>query len=334
MEIFKKAGKLIDPKIKEVLSSSISKKNAKILLYQIELGGKKLRPALVLTSCSLCGKPPERAVYPAAAVEILHNCTLIYDDIIDKSPLRREKATMWTKFGSSISQCIGLDYSAAIFQSANKSDHPFQISETLAIATKIIMEGEILDILFEQSGRENEKYVLKNRYKKITEGDYLEMAKKKTASLMSASCEVGAISAQATEEKKEALKNYGLNLGIAFQITDDILDIFGKKKKFGKKIGNDIKEKKLGNIVILSALQELGPKDKIKVRKILKKDKLKDKDIKETITLIKKTSAKRRSSQMAEKYISKAKKYLDIFPKNQDRKILEEIADFILKREK
>jgi len=332
--VFKKWAKLVSPKIKEILNLSVDEKTQKLVNYQVTVGGKRLRPALAIASCLACGGKIKDVLYPAAGLEILHNYTLIYDDIIDNSNLRRGEPTTWFKFGKSITQCIGMDYAAAVFQAANKSKYPLEITEIFARAIKTIVDGEILDILFEQSDRKDEKYITENRYHEITEKDYLKMVSKKTASLIRACCEVGAISARAKKSEIDALKNYGFNLGIAFQVRDDILDIFGEEKEFGKKIGKDIEERKLGNIVVFYALKEFSQTEKEKFLAILRKNKIKNKDIKEGLKLINETKAKEKSFLLGEKYIKKAKENLKDLPQNNWNKFLAEIADFIIKRVK
>jgi len=332
---FKWVVKIIDPKIKEVLDFYVDKETKKLLNYQIEVGGKRFRPALTMASCLVCGGKIKDVLYPAAGLEILHNCTLVYDDIIDNSKFRREKPTSWFKFGKSIAQCIGMNYAAAIFQTANRAKkEPTKISEIFAKTLKTVVDGEILDILFEQSKRNDEKYIKENRYKNITSHDYLEMVAKKTASLIKACCEVGGLMAGAKQSQLNALKNYGFNLGIAFQIKDDILDVYGNKKNFGKKIGNDIKERKLGNIVILYALKMLPQPKRKKLLAILKKEKIQNKDIKRGIEIIKETKAKEKASSLGKKYIQKAKNNLELLPKNKWSKILNDITDFVIERNK
>ena len=333
--VFEKWAKLVNGKIKEVLNISVDKKTQQLLNYQMETGGKRLRPALAIATCLACGGKIKDALYPAAGLEILHNCTLLYDDIIDNSAKRRGKPTTWAKYGKSITECLGLDYAAAIFQSANKSRHPVDISEIFARTLKKIMDGQILDMLLEQSGREGERYITKNRFRKITEKDYLRMIRQKTASLTQACCETGAVSAGAKKNLIKTAKDYGFNLGIAFQIRDDILDIFGKEKEFGKKIGKDIQERKLGNVVILYALEEFkSTKEKNKFLAILKKDKVKDADIREALKLINKTKAKERAFILEKKYVKKAKANLERLPKNKWNKFLVNLVDFVVERNK
>ena len=326
--------KLIQPVIKKLLDFYVDEKNREIVKYQILTGGKRLRPALVIMVCQLLGGKIKDVLYPAAGLEILHNYSLIVDDIIDNSILRRGKPTAWAKFGKSIAQCIGIDYPAAAFQAANRSKEPIKISELFARTMKTIVDGEILDILFEQQGREDEFYVVKNRYQNITEKDYFEMVNKKTAALFQTCCEAGGICAGAKKKQIEALKNYGFNLGVAFQIQDDILDIFGEKVSTTKKIGRDIRERKGGNIIILFALKELSKKKKQRILKIMRKKEIKNKDIKEAVKLINQTRSRQKAYQFGQKFVEKAKKNLNSLSKNKWNDILREIAGFAIEREK
>lgn len=329
----KKTTKIVDPVIKELLESHIDKKFHKLIDYQAFTGGKRLRPGLTIISSKLLGGKIKDVLYPAAGLEILHNCTLIVDDIIDHSDLRRKKPTTWFKFGKSIAECMGIDYSATVFEAANRSKKPTIISEIFARTLKTVIDGEILDILFEQRGREEEPYIVKNRYHRVTAREYYKMVTKKTAVLLQSCCEIGGICAGATKKQLEALKNYGFNLGIAFQIRDDFLDIFGEEKKFGKKIGKDIEEGKLGNIVTLSALEELSKSNKARVLKIIRKKEVKSRDIKEVIKLIKKTKSYQTVFHLAENFTEKAKENLKVLPQNKWNKILEGFANFVIQRQ-
>jgi len=332
--ILSKLTKTVDPIVAELLNSYVDKESQEIVKYPIFTGGKRIRSTLAAISCQLLGGKIEDVLYPAAGLEILHNYTLIVDDIIDNSILRRGKPTAWAKFGRSIAQCIGVDFAATVFEAANRSKEPVKISEIFAKTMKTIVDGEILDILFEQQGRKNESYVIKNCYRNITENDYFKMASRKTANLLQTCCEIGGICAGAKEKELKALRNYGFNLGIAFQITDDILDIFGEEKKFGKQIGKDILEGKRGNIVILYAQNEFSQKKKKKFLKILRKEKIKNKDIKEAVKLINQTRSRQKAYLLGKKFIEKAKKNLNFLPKNKRNNLLQEIADFIIEREK
>lgn len=331
--VLEESTRVIDPIIKEILVSDVDKKFHNIVKYQVTTGGKRLRPALAIISCKVLGGNIKDVLYPAAGLEILHNSTLIVDDIIDNSSLRRNKPTTWFKFGRSITECIAPHYFAAVFQSVTKSNNQIEVLKLFASTLKTIMDGEILDILFEQSGREDEKYIVNNRYKEVTERSYQRMVSKKSASLLAASCEIGGIAAKGKPKHLNALRNYGFNLGIAFQITDDILDILGKEKNFGKIIGNDIVERKLGNITILYALKKLSLSDKKRFLKILRKEKINNKDVKEGIKIIEKTDARNMAKLLAEEFIEKSKNSLNSLPKNRWSGFLAQIADSVIERE-
>jgi len=330
--ILNKYSKMVTPVMGRLLGCYVDKKNQEIVKYQVFTGGKKIRPALVLIICRLLGGKMKEAIYPAAGLEILHNYSLIIDDIIDNSNLRRNKPTTWFKFGRSIAQCVGINYSAAVFQAANQSKNPVKISELFAKTMKTIVDGEILDILFERAGRKEEPYIVKNRYHNIANKDYFKMVGKKTAALFQTCCETGGIAAGASERKLKALSNYGFNLGIAFQIQDDILDIFGEKKSFGKKIGKDIMERKGGNIVIMLALKELPKSDKKRVLEIMRKNEIKNKDIQGVIKLIKKTNGLQNAYRLGKNFAEKAKENLNYLPKNKWSNILNAIANFTIER--
>jgi len=326
--------KIVGPVIKKILITNVDKKFQKLINYQISTGGKRLRPTLAIFCSQLWGGEIKNVLLPAAGLEILHNYTLIVDDIIDNSNLRRGKPTTWAKFGKSMAECIGVDYSAAIFQAANLSKNPRAVSELFAKTIKTITDGQFLDILFEQRGREKESYVVKNRYQNITEKDFFKMVSKKTAALFRTCCEVGGIIAGAKEKELLALRNYGFNLGIAFQIQDDILDIFGEEKKFGKKIGKDIIERKGGNIVIILALKELNLAGKKKLLAILRKKKITQRDIRIAVNLIKKTNSCQKARFLGQKFVEKAGKSLQQLPQNKWSDILVSFADFVIEREK
>ena len=331
---FKKVAKVVDPIIYELLKSYTNERVSSIVTYQISTGGKRLRPTIAILSCKLLGGKLKDVVYPAAGLEILHNYSLIIDDIIDHSILRRGKPTTWYKYGKAIAECIAVDYGVSIFQAANRCKSPTLVSEIFARTMKAIVDGEILDILFEQAGREDEPFVTKNRFYDVSESDYMEMISKKTAALFQASSEVGAVCADATEEQFRALSNYGFNIGLAFQIRDDMLDIFGEEKLLGKKIGKDIIERKLGNIVILYAFKELSFGDKEKFLAIMRKNRIEDEDVKEAMKLIRKTSAHDKAYELGRAFVNKAKESLAQLPENNYRKALEIIADFIMERKK
>ncbi|HMB66204.1 MAG TPA: isopentenyl-diphosphate Delta-isomerase [Patescibacteria group bacterium] len=323
-----------DPLMENLLETHIEKKFYDLVTHQVATGGKRLRPALTMIAGKMMGGREKDLLHPAVGTEILHNSTLITDDIIDHSEVRRGKPTVWKQFGRSVAECAGVHYTATVYLTASNSPDPKRVTDIFTKALKTVVDGEIYDILFEQKGREDEPYIYKNRYRNVSLQSYYKMVGKKTASLLESCCELGGVCAGAPEKDLKNLKKYGYNLGIAFQIQDDILDIFGDQKEFGKKIGKDIEERKLGNVVIFYAIQSLSKTKKDKILKILRKKDISDRDIQEAIELIKQTSARRKAFHLGEKYAQKAKESLEKLPQNKWNQYLHTLADFTIERKK
>jgi geranylgeranyl diphosphate synthase type I len=313
-------GKMAEEAIREILLSD-TQIMEEVLEHSMSSGGKRIRAGLVMLSCEAAGGRMEQALYGAAAIELLHNYSLVIDDIIDRGEIRRGKPTVIKEFGLSATECAGIDYASSVFKAGNMCGSG--VVETLSRTMKILTEGEMKDVLFEQAGRD-EPFYNRKKFSSVSIDDYYDMVSKKTGELTKASCEVGAVMAEAGEEVVDSLKEYGYNLGMAFQITDDILDIFGEEKVFGKKIGKDILEHKLGNILVLLA-------NKKEVFSILRES---DPDFEKAVRLIGKTDARKKAEEKAEEFIRKAKESLDSLPETGAKKELLELADYIIKRKK
>lgn len=197
--------------------------------YSLELGGKRLRPALLLLANDLFGGKPEHALNAALAIEIFHNFTLVHDDIMDNAPLRRNHPTVYKKWNSNVAILSGDVMCIHAIRYLAKSN-PSYLVEILDIfnATAIeVCEGQQLDMNFEKLDT-------------VTIDEYLNMIELKTAVLLAASLKIGAVLAHAKPEDANHVYEFGKNLGIAFQLMDDILDLYGDPKKFGKQIGGDV----------------------------------------------------------------------------------------------
>jgi len=227
---------------------------------------------------------------------------------------------------------VGSFFAASIFNFKLSDKKYSKVGSVLSRSIKTVTSGQILDVLFEQGGRENERFVVNNRYKSLKESDYKRMISRKTASLLEACCEVGGICASATRNQTKKLKEFGFNMGISFQVQDDILDIIGDEKKFGKSIGKDIVEGKMGNIVILFCLEELNVKDSGDVKRILRKSRKTKTDIKKVMKNIDKTNAIDRAEKLKNNYIKRAEKNLDFFPSNKWKDLLISTLNFVGKR--
>lgn len=331
--LLKKTSKKIDPIIKKLLAHGIEKRTRPLVFYQVEAGGKRLRPSLAILSCLACGGRARDVLYPAAGLEILHTYTLIVDDIIDHSEKRRGKLTTWKKFGRSFAECASVDYGASVLEAAAYSNDPAAVAHLFGKTMKEIVDGEIFDILFEQGGRKEETYAVKNRFQKVTLRDYMNMIGKKTAFLFQTSCELGGLAAKASKKEIFSLKKYGWHLGIAFQIIDDVLDIYGQRE-FGKPLGQDIRERKLGNILTLLAFKELSLRKQRVVRQVLEKSFVRESDVRIVATSIQKTKARNKATQLAQTHVKEAKKSLNSIKPSSYRDSLQQLAEFVLIREK
>lgn len=324
-------GALVDPVMEKYLLRGASPEFQEAVLYQVRMGGKRVRPALTIASTLAVGGKEENALPAAAAVELAHNYSLILDDIIDHSELRRGKPTVWKKYGISTAILIAVHYRESISEALNDTPEPPVFHAIMAETIKLLTDGERLDILFEQSGRSDEPYVVEQRYRAVRLDDYLRMIERKTAKLIETSCVFGALSAGQRGEILEALREYGYNLGMAFQVGDDIIDIFGEEEKTGKRVGGDIKEHKLGNVVVLLALEET--RDKERLLAILRKEDVSWEEVKEAISIISETNAREKAEVLRRDYVSRALKALEKLPRSEYRDMLEELAVFIEKRE-
>jgi len=325
-------GKIINPYLAYYLKKDASEEFLDVILHQVNTGGKRIRPALTLLCCEIAGGKLEKAIPAAVAVELIHNYSLIIDDIIDRGEIRRGKPTTRKLYGDTMALLAGLHYREAVINAVNDCMNSLKIHEILSKAIKELIDGERLDVLFEQAGRYNE-YIIKHRRKYVSLSEYLDMISKKTAALIKASCIVGGLVANAPQEVIFALEKFGENIGLAFQIIDDLLDIFGESKVFGKQIGKDIIEHKLGNIIVILALEELEGNDKEKLLEILRKEKIKDEDLKTAMALIRKTNAKDKALRMAREYAFQAVKALEKLPQCNAKEKLIKLANFIIERQ-
>ena len=197
--------------------------------YTLALGGKRIRPVLTLMACELFGGQIEKALPQAIAIELFHNFTLIHDDIMDNAPLRRGKETVFKKWNNNIAILSGDTLFALAYQYVQQADTDI-LPVTLSVFNKTaieVCEGQQFDLNFETKND-------------LSVGQYTEMIKLKTAVLFGASLKIGALIGGANSEDAENLYAFGLNIGLGFQLKDDLLDTFGDEKIFGKKTGVDI----------------------------------------------------------------------------------------------
>ncbi len=308
---------LVEEKIKTKLISDVNLVK-KMTDYHIKTGGKRFRALLTLGSAKLCGyKKGGRDINLAACVELIHGATLMHDDVIDISEVRRGKKTTNSIWGNQSSILVG-DYLLSRCFEMMVEDGNLEILKLLSSTSSKIVQGEILQL-------ENKKSI------DMLEETYLQIISLKTASLFSAATKVGAILAEKENKKKEALEFYGKNLGLTFQIADDTLDYNSELKLFGKETGNDFYEGKI-TLPIIILFQQVNDMEKKQLINIFKKNQRSKDDLKFTMDLIIKYKIIKECYKKAEHFINLASNSLSIFENTYEKKILENLSLFSLER--
>ncbi len=290
----------------------------KVTRYVLKQQGKQIRPAMVLLAAKLCGGVTESSYRAAIMVELLHSATLIHDDVVDGAEMRRGLASINALWKNKISVLIG-DYllSKGLLYSLEFKDYGFlhMVSE----AVRRMSEGEILQIQ-------------KTRSLDISEEDYLSVISDKTASLISSSCAMGAMSATTDESLIAALKSYGEYLGLAFQIRDDLLDYTGDSKKTGKEMGIDIKDKKI-TLPLIYALRQAPASEQKTIRSILKSSRKRAVKSGEVVAFVKSKGGLEYAAEVAEGFAEKAVAAIRPFPESSAKTSLMQLVDFVMKRQ-
>lgn len=287
-------------------------------------GGKRLRPILSMLSCEAVNGNIVDVIPLAIAIELIHNFTLVHDDIMDNSKLRRNLPSVHVKYGEPTAIMAG----DLLFTKAFEAMHNLQVELSvfknveygLIDCVREICEGQQLDIEFENC-------------KIVSEEQYLNMILKKTAVLFMYSSEAGGIIGGATTEQANALSEYGKFLGLGFQIHDDYLDMSSEESILGKDIGNDIRNGKK-TLIAVHAMTHATGNDKKILHKIFGDRNALDKDIQEVYNLFKKLKSIDYARHKAEEYCDKAKNVLKILPETEAKQVLLELADYSISREK
>lgn len=315
MEEIKKRAEIVNEEIKKFLPIKDPEKLYKAARHLINAGGKRLRPVLSLIACEAIERDYRKILPAAVAIEVIHNFTLIHDDIMDEDEFRRGVKTVHTIYGVPTAILAGDTLFAEAFKIMSycevKSENLVDGMRKLAEVCVEICEGQQMDIEFEERDF-------------VSEEEYLEMVRKKTSVLIALSSSIPAI-LFGEKRYESALWNFGINAGIAFQIKDDILDLLGKDK-IGKDWGSDLVEGKKTLIVIKAfeegvELESFG-KGKAEIEAI-------ERDVKKLMEC----GAIEYAENKAIEYLNKAKKELEVLKDNEGRRLLEALAEFFVKRE-
>lgn len=283
----------------------------------VAAGGKRLRPMLTLAAARLCGHRGERHVKLAACVEFIHTATLLHDDVVDASDLRRGLASANAVWGNKPSVLVGDFLFSRAFE-LMVEDGSLAVLAILSRASSVIAEGEVLQLI---TANDTD----------TTEDAYLEVIRAKTAALFAAACRIGAVVAERPKGEEEALESYGLNLGIAFQLIDDMLDYSARQANLGKTIGDDFREGKITLPVIL-AFRRGDAEERAFWRRTVERLEIGDDDLGHALALMEKHGSLHDTVLRARHYGAIARDALGIFPDGPIKTALDEVIDFCIER--
>ena len=309
---------LLEPRKPEVLYEASK--------HLIAAGGKRLRPYLVMKACELVGGEPDLAVPYAAALEVLHNFTLVHDDIMDNDSIRRGVQTVHARWGVPIAIASGDLLFAKVYEAMYRpsirgqlpSDRVVACIERVTDAAIAICEGQVLDISYPNTSE-------------VSEEDYTFMVGSKTSALFKACAEVGAIVGGGDQDQVERIGSFAYDAGIAFQIVDDILGATADEKTLGKPVGSDLREGKK-TLSIIHALKNSSPKGKAAILKVLGSESASSSDVEAAHKVLLDSGSIDYAKETAEKYAGRARAMLDAFPDSAAKGDLLEMVDYFMTR--
>jgi len=281
-------------------------------------GGKRLRPTLLLLANKLCGETTESAIQLGAVVEMIHAATLIHDDVIDEATKRRGKASANTVWGNPICVLSGDWLYMQAFQVALR-ERNFAILDVLISLTQAMVEGELLQL--DRIGKAD-----------VSEADYMELVDRKTASLFSACARLGALVANADDAAESKLADYAWNLGMAFQLVDDILDFTARESILGKPVGNDLREGKV-TLPLIYALAGCGAEEREQVASVLRERSYERVPFKAIRVIVDRHEGIERARRRAQAFTEKARSIISEFPESPYQRALFTITDLITERD-
>jgi len=285
--------------------------------HLVAAGGKRVRPVLTLAGARLCGYEGERQVRLAASVEFIHTATLLHDDVVDESMLRRGRDSANAVWGNQSSVLVGDFLFARAFE-LMVVDGSLRVLKILSRASAVIAEGEVMQLLTTNDTETSEEA-------------YLDVIRAKTATLFAAAARIGAVIADRPRVEEEALESYGMNLGIAFQLIDDVLDYSADQAALGKTVGDDFREGKISLPVVL-AWRRGAPEERAFWRRTLEKLEQRDGDLEHAIDLMEKRGALKDTVERARHYGAIARDALGIFPDGEIKDAMIEAIDFAIER--
>jgi len=321
-DIYEKERKKINTHLERAFRKREPRSLYKPSSYIISGAGKRLRPLLVILTAKSVGGKFDVAYNAAVAVELLHNFTLVHDDIMDNADKRRGRLTLHKKYNESMAILVGDSLLSVAYEyllkDCNGNSKDILTSFTNGLVE--VCEGQGLDTEFEH--RRN-----------VSLDEYMLMIKMKTASMIKMCCEIGSTLGGGSKEEIKGITNYGLNLGIAFQIQDDLLDVTADEEKFGKRIGGDLLEGKK-TYLFIKALEKAKREDRKALLQVIDNKGIRINQVNKYKTLYKKLNVINDAKSFINYYTKRALKSLYVIKNENDRKILIWLADILLRRNK
>lgn len=285
--------------------------------HLVGAGGKRLRPLLTVSCAQLCGYDGAGHYKLAAAVEFIHSATLLHDDVVDESALRRGKKPANLIWGNSASILVG-DFLFARAFNLMVETGSMEALGILSTASSIITEGEV-------------QQLAALRDIEMSEDVYMQVISAKTAALFSASTEVAPVIAGRPEAERQALRSYGEKIGLAFQLVDDALDYGGLESALGKSVGDDFREGKV-TLPVIRAYASANDEDAAFWQRVIVENKQRDVDFEKAVSLLRKAGALQSTMDLAKEFSKDAREALSIFPDSPWRAALQDLADFVVER--
>ena len=282
-------------------------------------GGKRIRPAVLLMAARMAGYTGERAVLYASVLEFIHTATLVHDDIIDESQLRRGREAVHTRWGNHVTVLFG-DFLYLKSMSLALTQDDLAVIRLLCEVTLRIVEGEIYQLT-------------KNGDADLTEAEHFDIVQSKTAYLFAGCARIGGMLGSITRDQQESLWQYGLNIGMAFQIVDDLLDFTGEEGALGKPVGGDLREGKL-TLPVIHMRDRGGPRAAALLRKVVEAREVSGDEWQEIRSLLAQTRSIEYASRVASDFVERAKKTLYSFPSSDARDALMFLPDYVVSRDR
>jgi len=308
--------------VEEELRSGVQSKAElinKVAHYILNSGGKRIRPLLLIISAHLCNHVDEERVLLAGSIlEFIHTASLLHDDVIDNAEIRRGISPARVLWGNQASILVG-DYLYTLALSLTLNINDMDVYNLLANTCLRMAEGEMLQLTH-------------NNDLELSEATYFKIIEYKTSSLISASCQFGAILAKASEKEKKALAQYGRNLGIAFQVADDTLDYIADDHRLGKSLGEDLKEGKI-TLPLLHFISHCNPEEKVWLETIISGKTYVQEDLQKAIGLMNNYGSIEYATKRAQDFANSAKSDLSIFDESPHRNALSTVADYVVQRD-